>query len=273
MQNTRRKIAITNDTTIMRCRLLVKLIEMAGAEPVLMDIKTNGKSIEQHLKDIRASLKECSAIILPGNKYDVHPKNYNESFIHDETEQRLDHKNGDTRFEIEKLMLEYAMQNQLPILGICGGFQTANVVLGGKLTQHIPDIVNHRLHRDNNISDLTKEDNAEFERNFEGFITNGKGKQIFGASHDFKVKPNNIIADLYDNKNLGSIGELNLHHQGMFESDLSDRLEAVGISDDGVIEAAVIKDYPYGIFFQPHIECNVNGIAFKAVSSLLSSNR
>ena len=36
----------------------------------------------------------------------------------------------------------------MPILGICGGQQLLNVVLGGTLIQHIPDTVNTKINHE-----------------------------------------------------------------------------------------------------------------------------
>lgn len=43
------------------------------------------------------------------------------------------------RDELEKHMIQYALRNNLPILGICRGSQLLNIVLGGTLYQQILD--------------------------------------------------------------------------------------------------------------------------------------
>ena len=47
-----------------------------------------------------------------------------------------------TKFEFE--ITKEALNIGLPILGICGGQQLLNVVLGGTLIQHIPDEIKAR---------------------------------------------------------------------------------------------------------------------------------
>ncbi|MDX1696556.1 MAG: gamma-glutamyl-gamma-aminobutyrate hydrolase family protein, partial [Ketobacteraceae bacterium] len=43
------------------------------------------------------------------------------------------------RDEMEKHIIQYALREQLPILGICRGSQLLNIVLGGSLYQQIQD--------------------------------------------------------------------------------------------------------------------------------------
>ncbi|WP_028649433.1 gamma-glutamyl-gamma-aminobutyrate hydrolase family protein [Nocardiopsis sp. CNT312] len=48
--------------------------------------------------------------------------------------------------EIE--LLEAALDRGLPVLGVCRGMQLLNVVRGGTLNQHLPDLVGHHGHRE-----------------------------------------------------------------------------------------------------------------------------
>jgi len=51
------------------------------------------------------------------------------------------------RDESERALAEAALDADLPVLAICRGLQLVNVVLGGTLHQHVPDIVEHREHQ------------------------------------------------------------------------------------------------------------------------------
>lgn len=44
-------------------------------------------------------------------------------------------------------LMRSALDRDLPVLGICRGMQVMSVVRGGRLTQHLPDVVGHDRHR------------------------------------------------------------------------------------------------------------------------------
>ncbi|MFI1379182.1 gamma-glutamyl-gamma-aminobutyrate hydrolase family protein [Embleya sp. NPDC020886] len=46
----------------------------------------------------------------------------------------------------ESALIEAALASNTPLLGICRGMQLLNVVLGGTLIQHVPDVVGHSGH-------------------------------------------------------------------------------------------------------------------------------
>jgi putative glutamine amidotransferase len=48
----------------------------------------------------------------------------------------------------EALLLRAALDADLPLLGVCRGMQLLAVVAGGRLHQHLPDLLGHDRHRD-----------------------------------------------------------------------------------------------------------------------------
>jgi|DEB0MinimDraft_10_1074344.scaffolds.fasta_scaffold28306_2 gamma-glutamyl-gamma-aminobutyrate hydrolase PuuD len=290
------RIGITDDTSIMRCRLIVKLVEICGGVPVLIptNLNKNVKSdkhvkdeqlkilLEDHLKIVDAILKGCNALIFPGNKRDVHPNLYGESYIHPQTKRRLPIRPFNARQATEVRMIEYALKRQdIPVLGICGGMQLINVALGGKLVQHLPDdkrtdnSERENYHYDNNLNNFSKEELKDYEDNFE-FILKGEKENIFKGTHEMKVLEKSLLAEIYQksnpNINLKNIKELSIHHQGCFKENLSDQLKISAISPDGVIEAAQHKTYPkMFLLTQFHPECDASGIAIKLVEELIGS--
>ncbi len=74
-------------------------------------------------------------LVITGGAFDVDPALYGA----DERHATVRLKERRTRFEWA--ITERALEADLPILGICGGQQLLNVVLGGRLIQHIPDSV------------------------------------------------------------------------------------------------------------------------------------
>jgi putative glutamine amidotransferase len=72
-------------------------------------------------------------LIVTGGDFDIDPSYFGEEIRH----ERVSVKKNRTLFEFT-LTKEILRLNK-PVLGICGGEQLLNVVLGGSLIQHIPD--------------------------------------------------------------------------------------------------------------------------------------
>jgi putative glutamine amidotransferase len=72
-------------------------------------------------------------LIITGGNFDVDPEMYGDHKTHETVTLKKDR----TQFETD--ITRGALELDMPILGICGGQQLLNVVLGGTLIQHIPD--------------------------------------------------------------------------------------------------------------------------------------
>lgn len=77
------------------------------------------------------SLKICDGILEIGGD-DINPKYYGET-----NDLGLSKEIDDETDLVDKEIVEYAIANKLPILGICRGIQCLAAFLGGKLTQDI----------------------------------------------------------------------------------------------------------------------------------------
>jgi putative glutamine amidotransferase len=89
-----------------------------------------------HEPDLAAEyLGRIDALIVTGGAFDVDPALYGEATRHASVTTK------DRRTEFEIAVLRGALEADKPVLGICGGQQLLNVVLGGSLIQHIPDEV------------------------------------------------------------------------------------------------------------------------------------
>lgn len=84
-------------------------------------------------------LDKLDGLVIIGGAFDVHPSLYGEASVHDTVVL----KEKRTRFEWE--ITQGALERKIPLLGICGGQQLLNVVLGGTLIQHIPDSIAEAL--------------------------------------------------------------------------------------------------------------------------------
>lgn len=168
-----------------------------------------------NIKDVSAIVDKLDGFIIAGGP-DVNPMIYGE--------EKLDIC-GDVslkRDELELQVIIEAMKKNKPILGICRGFQLMNSFLGGSLYQ---DIV------------------TQFESN----VNHRQEKPYIKPCHNI-----NVSGILKEITGKDSIMVNSCHHQGVKK--LADCLEAVGYSDDSLVEAFVIKDYPFGMGVQWHPE-------------------
>jgi len=82
-----------------------------------------------------AYLARIDGLVVTGGAFDVDPALFGAGTRHPTV------KTKDRRTAFELAMVRGAHAADMPVLGICGGEQLLNVVLGGTLIQHIPDAV------------------------------------------------------------------------------------------------------------------------------------
>lgn len=80
-------------------------------------------------------LGRIDGLIVTGGAFDIDPALFGAGERHPTVKLK------GRRTEFEWKITQGALERDLPILGICGGQQLLNVVLGGSLIQHIPDEV------------------------------------------------------------------------------------------------------------------------------------
>ena len=99
--------------------------------------KAGGVSIflPQNIEKIPVYLEMIDALVVTGGDFDINPELYGEEI----NSSKVKLKKERTAFEFE--ITKKAIETEVPILGICGGQQLLNVVMGGSLIQHIPDEV------------------------------------------------------------------------------------------------------------------------------------
>ncbi|GAC1700631.1 MAG: gamma-glutamyl-gamma-aminobutyrate hydrolase family protein [Ktedonobacteraceae bacterium] len=113
----------------------VQAIEDAGGVPILIPI----------LKDIQrlsTLLPHINGLLLPGG-IDIHPSCYQEEEhpTLQETDRQLD--------KLELALTRWALQKDIPVLGICRGLQMINVASGGTLYQDLASEYAGSLHHAN----------------------------------------------------------------------------------------------------------------------------
>lgn len=204
-----------NDKNVYSCRPWYALrkdysdeITKAGGIPVFLP----------YHKDVDEILDHISGLIIPGGDEDIHPKFYGQEIISDKV------KTNDQRAEFELKLTQKALDRNMPIFGICNGMQLINVLLGGTLIQHIPDIIK---------SDINHEQPHP--------------KDI--PTHDVILSKNTLMHEL---AGTDKISVNTTHHQSIDE--LAEGLILSGSAPDGVIEAIESKEYAFLVGVQWHSE-------------------
>lgn len=77
-------------------------------------------------------LGTADGLLLTGGHFDIHPSHYGQS-----VSGRLD-RVEEARTQMELILARLALEQDIPVLGICGGMQAMAVADGGSLLQDIP---------------------------------------------------------------------------------------------------------------------------------------
>jgi putative glutamine amidotransferase len=163
-------------------------------------------------------IEEADGLILSGGP-DVHPGRYGEG--QDTARCSIDLE----RDTLEFALIEYAMEKEIPILGICRGQQILNVAMRGSLIVDIPEDTDSKvIHQD--------KDNPNVMHNVKVF----ENSRLYAMS---------AVSNYMVNSN---------HHQGIGE--LAPVFKSAAASDDGLIEAYEYQknDMPYLIAVAWHPE-------------------
>ena len=126
--------------------------------------------------------------------------------------------------DLEFGVLDFALNQDMPVLAICRGMQLLNVAFGGSL---IPDIPGHR--------DAQDEDDSAPLRHLIYLAPGAKAAAVIGSAGFFRVN--------------------SLHHQGLREAQRSPRLMSTAYSvEDGFVEGLESPEHSWVIGLQCHPE-------------------
>jgi putative glutamine amidotransferase len=156
-------------------------------------------------------LDMLDALVLAGGS-DIDPASYGAQ-PHPETRGTRPERD---RFEIG--LGTRALERDMPVLGICRGMEMLNVIQGGTLNQHLPDL--------------------ELHRHTPGAFTD----------HRVRLEPGSLAGRLVG----AALTEVkSAHHQGLEE--LGEGVVASGHADDGVVEAIEVpaKTFAVGVLWHP----------------------
>ena len=113
----------------------VQAVQRAGGRPILL------LPDPEDAEDPNGVLDLLDALILTGGAGDVNPALYGEE-PHPETGPIQDERDA-----YELALARAAPERGIPTLGICRGMEVLNVVYGGSIEQHLPDMLGHEEHR------------------------------------------------------------------------------------------------------------------------------
>jgi putative glutamine amidotransferase len=183
----------------------------AGGLPLVLPTSTDASVVDAYLDRV-------SAVVVTGGAFDVPPAAYGET-----PREGLGPLNlGRTAFET--VVLQGALRRRLPLLGICGGMQLLNVVLGGTLYQD--------LHRELPGAKEHEQHNARSQ-----------------PSHPVDVHDGSLLADVLGR---GQLMVNSTHHQAI--SKLGPSLKVSATAPDGVVEAIESTEHPFALGVQWHPE-------------------
>lgn len=168
---------------------------------------------------IARQVEQIDALILSGGQ-DVFPQNYGQ-------EPKL--KLGDTfpaRDAFEFKLIQLAMEKQIPILGICRGFQILNVYFGGTLYQ-----------------------DASYIDNGKEPVKHWQGHQPTLQTHSVTIEKNSKLHEIIGQE---KILVNSFHHQCVDQ--VGAGLRVLAQAEDGVVESIEKEDYPFLLGVQWHPE-------------------
>src|SRR5262249_31520373 len=166
----------------------VAAVKRAGGRPLVLPPSPNGQD---------ELLDALDGLVFSGGS-DLEPETYGQE-AHPETKEV--HPERD---DAELALLTAALERDLPVLAICRGSQVLNVVLGGDLVQHLPEVVGDEKH-------------------------NHTPGEV--SDHDVELEPGTSVAEL-----LGERTPVKSHHHQGFGR-LGEGLVEAARAEDGTIEA------------------------------------
>ena len=193
----------------------IDAVELSGGVAVLVPPQ------KLDSKSAKTILDGLDGLIVTGGR-DVDPSRYGQR------SELLTDEPDTLRDQTEIILLESAINMNLPFLGICRGAQLLNVARGGSLIQHLPDVVGTEKY------------------------------QIYkGVFNPVAVKVSK------DSKLAGIVGEevsnaMMYHHQAVDQ--LGDGLVVTAVSEDGVVEALEFAGNKFGVAVQWHPEQDLDDL-------------
>jgi putative glutamine amidotransferase len=183
----------------------------AGGLPLVLPFSADTAVVDAYLDRV-------SAVVVTGGAFDVPPEAYGE------TPREGLGPLKPVRTAFETLVLQGALRRKLPLLGICGGMQLLNVVLGGTLYQDV-------------------------QRELPGAKEHEQRNPRSQPSHPVDVRDGSALAEVLGR---GQLMVNSTHHQAVCT--LAPSLKMSAAAPDGVVEAIESTEHPFALGVQWHPE-------------------
>jgi putative glutamine amidotransferase len=193
--------------------------------------------LPHEVDQVETYLGLLDGLIVTGGAFDVSPELYGDSSKHETV------KTKDRRTKFEFAITRGAVEKKIPVLGICGGEQLLNVVLGGTLIQHIPDSVQNALEHE--------QKNPRTE-----------------PGHDVMVKKGTLLHKIVGGD---KVSVNTAHHQAVGK--VAPGLVVNAVTSDGVIEGIEKPDHPFCLGVQWHPEYHVDKADAKIFEAFVAACR
>lgn len=180
--------------------------------------------------DLNRIITRLDGLLLSGGG-DVHPAVY-----HSQEHPKVNEVDED-RDRVEIAIFQSAIEQRIPVFGICRGQQLINVAMGGSLYEDIP---------------------AQHPNAIEHTCFPAKPRDF--PAHPVEIDPGSRLASILGTRR---IKVNSLHHQAIRK--LASGLVSTAEAPDGIVEAVEMKDYPFGLAVQWHPEWMQDHLAMRAL--------
>jgi putative glutamine amidotransferase len=212
-------------------------VEASGAVPMHLSLIPDKEYIDSVIEGV-------DGILLPGSDTDVDPALYGEE-PHPKLGKVIPDKD-----ETDRLVLEAAERQNIPVFAICYGMQVLNVVRGGKLIQDIDSQV-------------------------EGSLKHEQGKPLARNSHSIQIERSSITGRLNSVSQNGESLRVNSHHHQAV-SELGSELKPVAWAKDGIIEC--VEDtrsdkFIVGVQWHPELSWRTDAFSRELFDAFIAAAR
>ncbi|NMM64060.1 gamma-glutamyl-gamma-aminobutyrate hydrolase family protein [Clostridium sp. P21] len=197
----------------------VKAVEKSGGIPIIIPVFNDNNNVE-NVVDI------VDGIIFAGGA-DIQPKYYGENIGN--KIGRIIPERDSQELQLAKNIIE---KTEIPILGVCRGYQLLNVVCGGTLYQDLSEIPMEL--RNNKIINHSM-----------------KGSPKYNPVHEVKINERSKFYKIFNKK---SVEVNSYHHQAI--KDVAKVFDVATVSPDGIIEAIEMKSedrFVVGVQWHPEM--------------------